>query len=64
VIENPQLRAIFMLLRQELKDSDIPHRTHIRDRIMKMWDSHLEQLQSDMEVAFSFFIIIYALINA
>ncbi|TFK40125.1 hypothetical protein BDQ12DRAFT_721593 [Crucibulum laeve] len=30
VIENEHLRVIFLMLRKELKDSDIPHRTHLR----------------------------------
>ncbi|THV04128.1 hypothetical protein K435DRAFT_851123 [Dendrothele bispora CBS 962.96] len=28
-IESPRLRKIFLMLREELKDEDIPHRTHI-----------------------------------
>ncbi|KAJ7027234.1 hypothetical protein C8F04DRAFT_1399602 [Mycena alexandri] len=36
VVENQQLRAIFLMLRAELKDSDIPHRTKIRKRIIEV----------------------------
>ena len=50
VIENPQLRAIFLMLREELKDEDIPHRTTVRNRILQIWDEHLEQLSSEMQV--------------
>lgn len=51
VIECQQLRAIFLMLREELKDSDIPHRTTIRNRILEVWDEHLDRLQKEMEVA-------------
>ncbi|KAJ6571335.1 hypothetical protein B0H19DRAFT_1346609, partial [Mycena capillaripes] len=50
VVENEQLRAIFLMLRSELKDSDIPHRTKIRKRIIEMWDDHLTTLEAEMAV--------------
>ncbi|KAJ7204439.1 hypothetical protein GGX14DRAFT_332480, partial [Mycena pura] len=40
VIENEHLRKVFLLLRKELRDTDIPHRTHIRKRIAEIWDEH------------------------
>ncbi|KIM34692.1 hypothetical protein M413DRAFT_75729, partial [Hebeloma cylindrosporum] len=49
VIESPKLRAIFLMLREDLKDSDIPHRTTIRKRIMEVWDEHLDTLQDQMK---------------
>ncbi|KAJ7030540.1 hypothetical protein C8F04DRAFT_961485, partial [Mycena alexandri] len=52
VVENQQLRAIFLMLRAELKDSDIPHRTKIRKRIIEVWDEHLNTLQREMGVYF------------
>ncbi|KAF7347428.1 HAT family dimerization domain-containing protein [Mycena venus] len=48
VVENEQLRNIFLMLRSELKDSDIPHRTKIRKRIIEVWDEHLAHLESEM----------------
>ncbi|KAJ7701898.1 hypothetical protein B0H17DRAFT_924065 [Mycena rosella] len=58
VVENAQLRAIFLMLRAELKDSDIPHRTKIRNRIMEIWDEHLNTLQREMHLATAFLYII------
>ncbi|KAK6969568.1 hypothetical protein R3P38DRAFT_2814139 [Favolaschia claudopus] len=52
VIENEKLRNIFLMLRSELKDSDIPHRTKIRKRVMEIWDDHLDHLQDEMAVSF------------
>ncbi|KAJ7708536.1 hypothetical protein B0H14DRAFT_2415342, partial [Mycena olivaceomarginata] len=50
VVENEQLRAIFLMLRAELKNSDIPHRTKIRKRVIEIWDEHLNTLQEEMAV--------------
>ncbi|KZT25935.1 hypothetical protein NEOLEDRAFT_1199686, partial [Neolentinus lepideus HHB14362 ss-1] len=54
VIECPQLRGIFLMLREELNDSDIPHRTTVRNRILEIWDEYLEELASEMEVSHAF----------
>jgi hypothetical protein len=40
------------MLREDLKDSDIPHRTTIRKRIMEVWDEHLDTLEAQMKVRF------------
>lgn len=50
VIESPHLRRIFMLLRKDLKDSDIPHRSAIRNHIKVIWDEHLTQLENSLKV--------------
>ena len=39
-----------MTLQQDLKDSDIPHRTTIRNRVKEMWDEHLNVLKADLKV--------------
>ncbi|KZP21834.1 hypothetical protein FIBSPDRAFT_663987, partial [Athelia psychrophila] len=49
VIENPRLRAIFLMLRKELREEDIPHRTTIRARIIQVWEEHLEELSKGFE---------------
>ena len=49
-VENPCLRRIFMLLQEELKDSDIPHRTTIQNHIKEIWDEHLAGLESKIKV--------------
>jgi hypothetical protein len=38
------------MLREDLKNSDIPHRTALTEHIMKMLDVHLVALQEDMKV--------------
>ncbi|KAF5335251.1 hypothetical protein D9758_017382 [Tetrapyrgos nigripes] len=51
IIENPQLRAIFMMLRSGLRDSDIPHRDKIWSRIMQLWEDQLVHLKEDLLAA-------------
>lgn len=50
IIESPRLRKIFLMLRKELKESDIPGRTTIRNRIEKIYTQHLEELTEEMKV--------------
>jgi len=54
VIESPRLRNIFLLLRQELKESDIPGRTTLRNRIEKAYEDHMKQLEEEMMVCILF----------
>ncbi len=49
-MESPRLKRIFLILRNELKESDIPGRTSIRDHIMDMYSQHLKKLTEDMKV--------------
>jgi len=50
VIENPQLCKIFLMLWEELCDSDIPHCLTIHAWIIEVWDEHLDDLQKEMKV--------------
>jgi hypothetical protein len=50
VVESPHLRGIFMMLREELRNSDIPGRSTMRARIRELLDGHLEQLEQEMKV--------------
>ncbi|KAJ7148503.1 hypothetical protein C8R43DRAFT_889005 [Mycena crocata] len=63
VVENEQLRAIFLLLRAELHDSDIPHRTKIRSRIIEVWKEHLKNLEREMAHLATAFLYIIDRIN-
>jgi hypothetical protein len=50
VVESPRLRKIFLLLRSELKESDIPGRSTIRSHIEKHYQAHMKQLEDNMAV--------------
>jgi hypothetical protein len=55
-VESPSLRKIFLLLREELKESDIPSRTTIRKRVEQAYEKHMEQLEVDLAVFSSLYI--------
>jgi len=38
------------MLRGELKESDIPGRTKIREKIDAMYEEHLEKLEKELQV--------------
>jgi hypothetical protein len=38
------------MLRDDLKDSDIPHRTTIRNQIMQLLDEHLDLVEAEIAV--------------
>jgi hypothetical protein len=48
VIESPRLRKIFLLLREELKESDIPSRSTIRNHIEEVFEEHMAELEEEM----------------
>jgi len=50
VVESPELRKIFMMLHQELKDSDIPHQATIQQCIKEIWEEHLKGLEDELKV--------------
>ena len=39
------------MLREDLKDSDIPHRTTICARVRETLEIHLKRLEDDMQVS-------------
>ncbi|EDR09754.1 uncharacterized protein LACBIDRAFT_325522 [Laccaria bicolor S238N-H82] len=49
VIDNPQLRQIFLMLREDLRDSDIPHGSTICAWIIEVWEDHLDGLEKEMK---------------
>lgn len=51
VVEKKELRAIFLLLRDSLEDSDIPHRTKIRKEVIEAWKQAVEKLRKEMSVS-------------
>jgi hypothetical protein len=50
-VESPRLRKIFLLLRKELQESDIPSRTTIHARIEEAYEEHMKQLEEEMAVS-------------
>jgi hypothetical protein len=57
------------MLRSELKDSDIPHRTRMRESVMEVWEEHLKTLETEMGATFQasvrfHLVLTYSLKNA
>ena len=50
IVESPRLKKIFLLLREELKESDIPSRTTMRNRIEQVYDEYMKELEGEMAV--------------
>jgi hypothetical protein len=55
VVECPEFRDLLLLLREDFKDTDIPHRGKVHDIILHTWSTYFERLKKDLEVRpFSF----------
>jgi len=39
------------MLRGDMRDSDIPHRTKVRSCVMERWDEHLDALHDEMKAS-------------
>jgi hypothetical protein len=39
------------MLKKELQDKDIPHRSNLRARVIEILDEHLKKVAKDMEVS-------------
>jgi len=50
VIESPRLRKIFLMLKKDLTEKDIPGRSTMRTRIDSMYQDHLQRLKGEMKV--------------
>jgi hypothetical protein len=51
VIERRGFRDLLLLLRGDLKESDIPKRTKIRELIIKSWREYMEVLKAELAVS-------------
>lgn len=50
VIERKEFRELLLILRENLRDSDIPRRTSVRNKIMETWKHYLATLTSELGV--------------
>jgi hypothetical protein len=49
-VECPEFRVLLLLLRNDLKETMIPHRTKLRELIIKAWQRYFQVLKKDLEV--------------
>ena len=51
LIENRDFRALLLMLRETLKDQEIPHRTKLRSLIIEYWLEYWEDLKAALAVS-------------
>src|ERR1700709_2330596 len=57
IMECPEFRHLILLLRPDLKESDIPHRTKISDLILETWNEHFQVLKAELAVSVQLLIV-------
>ena len=51
VMECLEFRQLLLLLRNNLKDSDIPHRTKTQELVLQAWRDYFVALKADLKVS-------------
>ena len=51
VIECPEFRELLHLLREDLRDTNIPRHTKLRELIVKTWKDYFKVLKDDLAVS-------------
>ncbi|KAJ2923582.1 hypothetical protein H1R20_g13520, partial [Candolleomyces eurysporus] len=49
VIESAFFRRLLLMLREDLRDEDIPHRTFVRNHIQSRWKDYMKELQAKLQ---------------
>jgi len=50
VVECPEFRKLLLVLREDMNDADIPHRTKVRELIIKTWAIWFDKLKAELAV--------------
>ncbi len=53
VVDCPEFRSFLLFLKQDLQDSDIPHRHKIRESIIVEWGAVFSDLRLQLSVRYS-----------
>lgn len=61
VVECPEFRQLLLILREDLREEDIPHRDKIRSAIMKAWHAYYKVLKDELQVSLVHFFSKYIL---
>jgi hypothetical protein len=51
LVECPEFRQLLILLRSDLKDATIPHRTKLRELVIDGWKQRFQVLRRELEVS-------------
>ena len=64
VVECNEFRRLLLFLREDLKDTDIPHRTKIKMDIIEAWKDYFVTLKQDLAVCILLSIVLKLLITS
>jgi hypothetical protein len=56
IVERPEFRRLCLLLRPELHESDIPHRTTMQQRILDNFGEKLQSMSQHIQVIYNYYI--------
>ena len=56
VVESEEFRKLILILREGMRDHDIPHRTKMREIILTRWKEFFETVRRDLQVCDSFYL--------
>lgn len=59
VVECPEFRSLLLLLRNDLKENMIPHRSKLRELIIDAWREYFQALKKDLAVSTNTLILTY-----
>lgn len=51
-MECPEFRSLLLLLRPKMADKDIPHRSKVRETVLKLFESWFQSLKNELSVCF------------
>jgi len=57
IVECPEFRRLIRFLRQDIKESDVPHRMKIRNVILELWKENFEVLRAKLTVSIQLLIV-------
>lgn len=49
LVECVEFRRLLLLLREDLREQDIPRRTRMQEQIIKAWQDHFATLKEDLK---------------
>lgn len=64
VVECREFRRLLLLLKEDLKDKDIPHRTKIQTEVIQAWKRYFDCLKKDLAVRVLIFVQSVSLIRS
>lgn len=58
MVESEQFRDLIRFLRRDIKESDIPHRTKLRELILQAWTDDFKVLKGELAVSIQLLLVL------